>query len=278
MHIVATKTINLPGVYLVKRVPQFQRWRDHRRLAHFLSPDGFASFYGVFNNFAEARRCLPESKEFDQRALAAEYANERMHRVYCYDYPIMFWLNIAFARGAVSVFDIGGSVGVHYHAYKKLLAYPQGLTWQVYEVGSIAQIGRELAESSEAPGLEFTDKLSPSVIDADIWISAGAIHYIDNARPSSLLLACARRPRHILLNKLPLYEGDDFVSAQNLGENSFAPHHVYNRTRFITDITNIGYRLVDSWEVPERSFYLPGHPERSFKRFTGLYFCASDEA
>lgn len=274
VHVAAIETIKLPGVRLIKRASLVQSWLNQRRLAFFLSAEGLNSYYGVFNSFGEARHCLPKSEEFNQRVLTAEYTRVRMHRVYSYDYPIMYWLSVAFGCGAKSVFDSGGSVGVHYHGYKKLLAYPPELNWQVYEQPAIAQLGTEIASATDAPGLVFTDALNLHNMRADVWISAGAIHYIENGRPSSLLQACARRPQHVLLNKLPLYEGDDFVSAQNLGENSFAPQHVYNRERFIADICNIGYRLVDSWDVPERNFYLPGHPEKSFSRFTGLYFRA----
>ena len=35
-----------------------------------------------------------------------------------------------------------------------------------------------------------------------------------------------------------------------------------------------GYRLKDEWAVHERTMYLPGHAERSFAAFSGLYFTA----
>jgi putative methyltransferase (TIGR04325 family) len=263
-----------PVIEPLKRLPLIRNWQKRRRLAHFLSEEGFASFYGVFGSFSEARDALPKSKEHNQRALTAEYVNVRRHRVFSYDYPVIYWLSVAFRHGTASVFDIGGSVGVHYHAYKKLLVYPPSLTWQVCDLPEIVQVGRELAARNSETQLTFTDTLDPASVQADIWITAGAIHYIENARPNSLLAACKKRPTHFILNKLPLYGGDDFVSAQNIGKNSFAPQYVYNRKRFLTDIESVGYHLVDSWEVPECSFYLPGHPEKSFRKFSGLYFCA----
>lgn len=275
---IAIAASQLPGLRVlaepIKRLPLILRWREQRHLAYFLSEAGFTSFYGIFRSFPEARDSLPKSKEHNQRALAAEYVEVRCHRVFAYDYPVIYWLSEAFRSGATSVFDIGGSVGVHYHAYKKLLAYPQSLTWQVCDLPDIAQIGRELAECSAATRLTFTETLDPGSVQADVWISAGAIHYIEDARPSSLLAGCKHPPRHLILNKLPLYEGGDFVSAQNIGAHSFAPQYVYNRQRFVTDIESLGFHLVDSWDVPECSFYLPGHPEKSFGKYSGLYFCA----
>jgi len=275
---IAIAASQLPGLRVLaeplKRQRSILRWRERRHLAYFLSEAGFASFYGVFRSFSEARDSLPKTREHNQRALAAGYVDVRCHRVFCYDYPVIYWLSEAFRIGATSVFDIGGSVGVHYHAYKQVLAYPQSLTWQVCDVPDIAQVGRELAAGSGATQLTFTETLDTGSVQADVWISAGAIHYIEDARPSSLLTTCKHRPGHLILNKLPLYEGSDFVSAQNIGENSFAPQYVYNRQRFITDIECLGYRLVDAWEVPECKFYLPGHPEKSFTTFSGLYFRA----
>ncbi|MNL58221.1 hypothetical protein D3C87_1818410 [compost metagenome] len=48
--------------------------------------------------------------------------------------------------------------------------------------------------------------------------------------------------------------------------------HVYNRQRFINEIEELGYTLREQWQVPERSLYLPGFPERCFPTFSGLYF------
>ena len=56
------------------------------------------------------------------------------------------------------------------------------------------------------------------------------------------------------------------------GCGAFAPLHVCNADRFIRSIEALGYTLADRWDVHERALHVPGHPERSFPRFTGLYF------
>lgn len=256
----------------IKRLPLVENWRRKRQLEYFLSDKGYASHFGVFTNFEEARLWLPKSQEFDQEKLATEYVAVRMRRVFSYDYPVMFWLNQALNQGAVSVLDIGGSVGVHFYAYQKMMTYPPSLTWLVYEVPAIAEFGKEIAERKAIPNLFFTESLEPQGIEADIWMAAGAIHYINNARPGALLAKSKSRPRHVILNKLPLYDGEDFVSTQNIGEHSFAPHYVYNRQRFIDEIVATGYNLVDSWQTPEREFHLFGYPDKSFGVYSGLYF------
>jgi len=264
----------LPGMHRLKNLGVVQRWRDRHHYEQFLSR--FASFYGVFDDFEDARRALPPSREFDQRALTEEYETVRCHRIFNYDYPVLYWLQKAFRQGARSVLDLGGSVGVHYFGYRRLLDYPAQLRWTVSEVPEVCEVGRGIAAREQVAALEFSDTLDPVRIDADIWLSCGALQYIEHGQPERLLATCARRPGHIIFNKLPLYAGEDFVTAQNVGERSYAPTYVYNDARFIAAVERVGYRLVDRWDVQERSFYLPGHPERSFKSFSGLYFSATD--
>ncbi|HEY4556485.1 MAG TPA: methyltransferase, TIGR04325 family [Lysobacter sp.] len=271
---VPTAAPRRPLLGQIKQLPFVQRLLEQRRLAFFQSPEGFTSHYGVFESFDAAREFLPPTREYDLEVLGREYVHERMHRVYAYDYPVMLWLQRAFDDGARGVFDIGGSVGVAYFGYAKYLDYPEALDWQVYEVPAICALGRRIAEGEGAHALGFVDRIDPARVDADVWLSAGAIHCIEDAQAHELLGRCRRKPRHIILNKLPLYAGDDFVSTQNIGEGSFSPHYVYNRERYIRNIEAVGYRLVDAWDVPERSFHLPGHPERSFRKYSGLYFRA----
>lgn len=187
--------------------PARVRWKRE----HFLSSEGAGSYYGVFNDFAEARATLPASKEFDYAPLAAQYIEIRSKKVFPYDYPVMHWLTRAFQDGATSVLDIGGSVGVHYYAYRRYIDMPATLTWHVVEVPSMVSIGRNLASTNGATSLSFTDDMLQAVIGTgrEIWISAGAIHYMEGARPSELLKQSVARPEHVLLNKLPLYGGED---------------------------------------------------------------------
>ncbi|WP_177142729.1 methyltransferase, TIGR04325 family [Variovorax sp. YR216] len=246
---------------------------------HFLSSQGYGFYYGVFESFRDARAWLPPSKEFDHAPIAEEFVEVRTKRVFAYDYPVLLWLLRALQAGATSVLDIGGSVGVHYYAYRRYIQLPEGLTWRVVEVPTMVAIGRNLAMTSAATALSFTEDLDQAVMasTSDIWISAGALQYVEDARPARLLKLCVARPKHILLNKLPLHSGDDFVTTQNIGSGSFAPVRVFNRGRFIEEIEECGYTLWDKWDVPERALYLPGFPGRSFQSFSGLYFVDSQQ-
>jgi putative methyltransferase (TIGR04325 family) len=256
----------------VKRIPAVRAWLHARLYEHFLSARGFTSYYGVYEGFEEARRHLPASREFDSREVIAGLMNERLYRIYPYDYPVVYWLREAFLGGVTSVYDIGGSVGVHFYAYRRILRYPERLRWLVCEVPAAAAMGRHLAGELGAEELEFVDRLDASEVGAQAWISAGALQYIEDGDLGRLLASCPQPPRFLILNKLPVYDGPAFVVAQNIGPGVYAPSWVYNRARFVAGIEAQGYELVDTWRVPEREFYLPGHPERSFGAFTGFCF------
>lgn len=252
----------LPGVPLL---------RERRHRQYFLSPRGFSSHLGRYASFDQARATLPPSPGFDRAELAEEYVDVRTRRVFPYDYPVLFWLDRALRAGATAVADIGGSVGVHYHAYRRYLDYPPELRWTVFEVPAIVEIGQALARRAEASSLRFTSELDADFLDADVWLSAGALQYIEEATPRRLLSLTRRLPDHVLLNKLPLYDGTTFVTTQNIGRGSFAPVYTFNRTELISAFTDAGYAQVDTWAVPERDFSLPGDDGPHFEAFSGIY-------
>jgi hypothetical protein len=103
--------------------PLLLSWRRRQ----FFSPEGFGFYFGLFDSFESARRWLPASPGFSHEALVAEFADQRTRRVFAYDYPVMWWLQRAFGEGASEVLDIGGSVGVHYYAYRSYVDMPAGL-------------------------------------------------------------------------------------------------------------------------------------------------------
>lgn len=105
----------------IKAMPVYRHWYLSRECQRFFSePDSHLCF-GVFRSFDQARAWLPQSKEFDDDALADEYVNIRTRRIFAYDYPMIYWLNRAIGQGARKVLDIGGSVGVHFIAYQQFI-------------------------------------------------------------------------------------------------------------------------------------------------------------
>jgi putative methyltransferase (TIGR04325 family) len=240
--------------------------------------NGYGSFWGVYKTFKEAIEAVPKNKNigYNCMVLAQEYQQmllegnwENSGRVIAgHDYPILFWLSKIFDQEKVqSVFDFGGNVGVHFYSYAKYLKYPSDLKWTICEVSEIAKIGQELAEKRGVANLSFTDNFK-DVDNQDIFIGSGSIQYTEN---SSQILAIPQKPRHLLINRLPLYEGNQFVTLQN-GGKVFYPQYIYNRNNFIQDLERIDYELVDCWENQGDSCIIPFHLDKLVKCYSGFYF------
>jgi putative methyltransferase (TIGR04325 family) len=89
--------------------------------------------------------------------------------------------------------------------------------------------------------------------------------------PSLSLSLLEKCPNHLLINRLPLYDGKQFVSLQN-GGKVFYPQYIFNRKQFIDSLTDIGYKLVDIWEDRVDSCIIPFHSGYSVPVYSGLYF------
>ncbi|TDP84709.1 putative methyltransferase (TIGR04325 family) [Aquabacterium commune] len=260
---------------LIKRLPLIRSWLHRRAIRKYFSPRGSGCHSGHFSSFAQARAWLPPSPEFSHDKFTDEYVHERSRRIWAFDYPVLFWLREAFAGGSSTVLDIGGSIGNQYYAYQRYLRYPEALQWRVQELSAFIGQGRELAQQRGAAALSFSDAWPAEWLDSEVWLAAGVLEFMESQDLPSLLARCARKPRHILLNKLPLSESPAFVSSQNIGFGSYVPHHVFNRRDFIGAIESLGYELVDTWDVPERSFQSLGFDEDAFDVYSGLYFRAT---
>jgi putative methyltransferase (TIGR04325 family) len=243
-------------------------------LNHQFSRDGYSYFKGVFSTFEQAIQSAPKSKPigYDNTDLAHEYRElaEKSEVIYPFDYPILFWLKSIFddAHGqSLSIFDFGGNVGTHFYLYQKYINYPEEIQWKVCDLPEITKAGKSLSKTKPSLQLSFTDEIGE--LDAkDILIASGSIQYVKNL--SELLDPLSIKPKHLLLNRLPLYDGEQFVTLQN-GGKVFYPQYVFNRSNFIDSLKNIGYELIDIWEDHLDSCIIPFHPEKSIKFYHGLY-------
>ncbi|MGH6647294.1 methyltransferase, TIGR04325 family [Aquabacterium sp.] len=256
----------------LKRLPLLRSWLRKRAIRKYFSRPGVGFHSGHFDSFAQARDWLPPSPEFGHEQFTDEYVNERSHRIWPFDYPVIFWLRDAFEQGSSTVLDIGGSIGNQFYAYKRYLSYPEGLQWRVHELPAFIQEGQDLAKARNVHDLHFSADWPSDWLDSDIWIAAGALEFMETNNLPALLARARRKPRHLLLNKLPLTQAPAFVSTQNIGFGSFVPHHVFNRQAFISAIEAQGYEQVDAWDVPERTFTSLGFDEDFFDTYSGLYF------
>jgi len=244
--------------------PVFERLYERR-----FASSAIGGFRGVFPSFAQANLSTPKTKPvgFNIEEYAKEFSDRR-GKVFSFDYPVMLWLQKLLSENCV-IFDYGGHLGTHFYAYAQYLSYPDELRWIVCDLPLITRAGKELALKMNARRLDFVNNFD-SAERSNILIAAGSLQYIENPPLCQLLRGLDRRPAHLLLNKLPLYDGPQFVTLQN-GGPSFHAQYVFNRREFIDGLEAIGYHLKDQWTVETHSGYIPFHPESSFPYHSGLY-------
>ena len=235
------------------------------------STTGSGMFRGVYRNFQEAMQAAPRTKKvgFNHEELIDMY-RDRLLGVYPEDYPVLFWLRPIIREGC-RVFDFGGHRGHHFYSYQSFIEYPKDFSWTVCEVPVIAKAGEELAgEKNETYRLNFTTDFR-AADGATIFLAAGSLHYVESPPLADALGSLRIVPRHLILNKVPLYDGEPYVTLQN-GGVAFHPLHVYNRHEFVSSIYKLGYEPIDEWQVPTRHGRIPFHLEASFPAYSGLYF------
>lgn len=232
------------------------------------------AFRGVFSSFDEAARSAPGGSrvgyDFDE---LGELYNERLFRIYPADYPILYWLTRIVSPGT-RVFDFGGHVGLAFYGFERYLDFPEDFTWTTYDVPKVIDAGRRLALKHPRSALRFSTDLK-DVLGHDVFHASGALQYIEKPFAQQLMELGAR-PKHLLLNKLPLHEGASFVTLQNT-MHSYNPYAVFNRKTFIASVLALGYELRDSWLDLERSCRVPFHPAHQVPAYEGLYFRLAEQ-
>ncbi len=228
-------------------------------------------FHGIYLTMDQARAAAPKSKPlgYDNPETARLYQDEIIVRPG--DYPAVLWLGKVLAESS-RVFDIGGNIGISFFAFQKYITYPPNIRWIVYDVPAVIAAGEELAKNRPSAGLEFTTGLDDCPC-SDIVLAAGSLQYIDWSL-AEVLAKLPTRPRHLLINRTPLYNGPSYCTLQRVGP-AVCPYRVFNRSEFLQSICSLGYELVDTWGVPDLSCRIPFHPSRTVHSYSGLYFRAT---
>lgn len=231
--------------------------------------------YGVFRTFEEARQEIPAAKVigFDTKEAATMY-DDRLAGIFPYDYPVLFWLRPLMTSG-LKILDIGGHIGVAFYTYSSYIDFPNGLEWVVKDMPEICNVGRELAARRGVAGLSFVSELSLCK-EVDVLLTAGAIQYVNGPGLAEIIKSLDAKPRHVIVNKIPLHETMSFVTLENFGAG-YTPFHVHKRSEFIESMLEVGYRLRDAWKNPDHRLFIPFYPEHSLKAYSGLYFVSSDD-
>jgi putative methyltransferase (TIGR04325 family) len=227
-------------------------------------------FRGVFHTYEAAEAAIPKNKlvGYNHSEISKSYLHT-MSKARDTDYPVIFWLGQALREGH-SVFDYGGNIGVSYYKFSHYLDYPSGLQWCICDLPEIVRAGETLAQERDSP-LSFTTQFE--VADGtDILLASGAIQYIPKPFAQSLA-ELRKKPKHILINRLPLYDGSSFVTLDPVGQ-ALCAYQVFNRQQFVDSICGLGYDLKDWWSNPDWSCNIRWHARHSFSAHSGLYFCA----
>jgi len=226
------------------------------------------AFRGAYPSYADAEQALPPERlrtGYNNTDATALYRN-RLDRVFPADYPVLFWLR---ERMPLSrVFDVGGHVGVAYYAYARYITIPSSTSWTVFDVPAVCAAGRQLAVEREARNLQFTSDFSDAN-GADLLLASGSLQYLEESL-SVLLSRIAQRPRHLILNLLPLTDGPTYYTEQTIGV-SYCPYRIESRHELLTGLGALGYRAIDQWQNPEKCCDIAFHPELSLANYDGLY-------
>ncbi len=227
-----------------------------------------ALFYGIYSTYERAWDDIPKSRLRGwNHAEAASIWVDQVDPVRPSTYPVFFWLSRTM-RESSKLIDYGGSIGITYFGYRHRASFPAGTRWTVVELPELVAQGRRTALQHHADNLEFATELA-SILDADILLSAGALQFMSESVPG-LLEKLSVRPRHIILNKLPLIQGEAYWTLHNFGP-AITPYRVYNEIEFISYFERGGYIVRDRWTNNDMSCDIPFHPERTVPTFTGLY-------
>ena len=224
---------------------------------------------GVYATWEDARSAIPNDRKmgYDHPEMTSLYM-EYLDKVRPSDYPVLFWMKSAI--GEVSqVFDLGGNLGLAFYSFKKYLDYPDDLQWTVCDLPEIIGLGSKLAKDRNAERLKFTQAYE----DADgagIFLTAGTLSFMETDL-GTILSQLQVKPRHLLINRAPLYDGETFYTLRYLPP-IMAVYRVFNKTQFIDSILVNGYRLVDEWKIPDGTLVIPFRPDKAVKAYTGLYF------
>jgi putative methyltransferase (TIGR04325 family) len=261
-------------VKIVKNIPivsdyYYYHWEFFRRITAYSGV-----YRGVYRTFSEASSAIPRNYRigFNQSVIhndsvSKATANCEIGEFNPRDYPILFWLKSIIENDS-SIFDLGGSVGLGYYSYRKYITYPDNFSWIVQDVPEVVLAGKKLASQYDSPGLSYTIEFE-DIEKADILLTCGTLQYLE---PSliELLQPLAVKPKHILINRIPSYDGQTYYTLQNIGF-ALTPYKIQNRSEFIKSLELIGYELIDSWH-DNRTCVIPFHPDRFVSGYHGFYF------
>jgi putative methyltransferase (TIGR04325 family) len=230
---------------------------------------GLGSHYrGIYASLEQARAAAPASRQFGYDNPQAAKLYRRHIQLRWGDHAVLYWLSQTMAP-ASRLFDIGGNIGISFYAFEPYLHYPPEFQWRVYELPAAVELGRRFQQENPRSQLAFTTSLD-DMAECDLVLASGALQYIDWNLADEFANR-SHRPQHVLINKLPMYDGPEFVTLQDIGPTICA-YRIFNQKNFMHSLEQLGYELVDQWEIGDLQCRIPFHPSRTVRAYRGMYF------
>jgi putative methyltransferase (TIGR04325 family) len=228
-------------------------------------------FRGVYLSFSQALKAIPRSikttYDSTRNEVDVEWEMERVETIDNDDFHLLEPLQEAF-KDSTRVFDLGGDTGKAYYSYRKHISYPESLEWIVCDLPAAVEIGNQLMKKMGSQGLSFTTDFEKAE-QAEILLTSGTLQYLEPSLPQ-LLENLKNHPRHVIVNRVPFYEGEEYITLQNLID-SYVPYKIQDRAKFINSMFELGYDLIDVWQK-NRTINIPFHPNRFVGAYHGFYF------
>ncbi len=242
---------------------------EKQLLQRFASNRDQNLFWGVYATWSEAEAAAAEHGRagYDNSASASLY-NYRL-RMDPHDYPSLYWLTRSLDEGLHGVFDVGGAIGIKFLAFREHLRRFADLRWLVQDVPAMVSNGRALSiQRGDVEQLHFTDQFDEGD-GSDILFASGVLQYLPFTLAESLT-QWKRLPRRIIINTAAIHPEHAFFTVNSIG-TAFCPYRVQTQAALVRGLSELGYRLRETWINPDKPMQIPLHPEHSLRHYTG--FC-----
>ena len=246
-----------------------------RSLVHRQAHDAFVSnrdrnlFFGVHRTWDDAADAANRfGRAGYDNADSAQLYDLRV-RMDPHDYPSLYWISRSLDEGMKGVFDVGGAIGIKFIAFREHLRRHGDLSWLVHDVPAMAQHGREAARRrGDENQLCFSEHFEDGE-GKDILLASGVLQYLPRTL-GELLTTYRRLPRRIVINTAAVHPEHEFFTVNSLG-TAFCPYRVQTQASLVRGLTQLGYRLRESWINPDKPMTIPFQPTHSLKHYSG--FC-----
>lgn len=258
MHMAVDRVLRLPGI---------RNLANRQSAAEFVANRSQNMFWGVFDTWQHAEESARRfgMSGYDNAASAELYLART--RIDQHDYPALYWLYRSMDEGMRSVFDLGGSTGIKFFAFREALAGWPDLAWTVQDVPAMVERGRKLVTADNPiRNLEFTDRLEEGS-GKDILFASGVLQYLPISL-GDLISTYQKLPRRIIINTAAIHPAIDFFTVNSIG-TAFCPYRVQTQATLIRGLGRLGYRLRETWINPDKPLTIPFDPEHSLQHYSG---------